>query len=118
MDHSTPADSGESPIRIGTCAWSFEDWRGVLYLDHLPSAERMPLYARHFPTVEVDSTFYHAPAPHVAQHWAEITPELFVFSPKLPREIMHERKLRDWQGPFDVFLAGIQPLRQKLGSVL
>jgi len=118
MVQNAPASNGEVPILIGTCAWSYDDWRGTFYPDHLPATERLQFYARHFPTVEVDSTFYHPPAPHVSAHWAEVTPEGFRFSPKLPREITHERKLRDWQEPFDAFLAGILPLGSKLGSVL
>ena len=118
MAENAHAVSGEIPIRMGTCAWSYDDWRGAFYPEHLPAAERLQFYARHFPTVEVDSTFYHPPAPHVAAHWAEATPESFRFSPKLPRELTHERKLRDWKEPLDAFLAGIQPLGQKLGSVL
>lgn len=118
MVQNAPAGTGDTPIHIGTCAWSYEDWRGAFYPEHLPATERLQFYARHFPTVEVDSTFYHPPAPHVAVHWAEVTPDDFRFSPKLPREITHERKLRDWQEPLDVFLAGIKPLGPKLGAVL
>jgi uncharacterized protein YecE (DUF72 family) len=59
MVQNAPASSGEVPILIGTCAWSYDDWRGVFYPDHLPASERLQFYARHFPTVEVDSTFYH-----------------------------------------------------------
>lgn len=118
MEPNAPAASGDIPIRIGTCAWSYDDWHGEFYPEHLPASERLQFYARHFPTVEVDSTFYHPPAPHVAAHWAEVTPENFYFSPKLPREITHERKLRDWQEPLAAFLAGIKPLGSKLGVVL
>jgi uncharacterized protein YecE (DUF72 family) len=118
MPQDAPVATGDIPIRIGTCAWSYDDWRGAFYPENIPSTERLQFYARHFSTVEVDSTFYHAPAPHVAAHWAEVTPESFLFSLKLPREITHERKLRDWKGPLDAFLAGIQPLHHKLGSVL
>jgi uncharacterized protein YecE (DUF72 family) len=118
MEQNAPAAPGDISIRIGTCAWSYDDWRGAFYPEHLPATERLQFYARHFATVEVDSTFYHPPAPHVAAHWAEKTPDGFIFSLKLPREITHERKLRDWQEPFEVFLSGIQPLRPKLGSVL
>ncbi|HET6407249.1 MAG TPA: DUF72 domain-containing protein [Chthoniobacteraceae bacterium] len=111
MSQSPPA------IRLGTCAWSFDDWRSVFYPDHLPSGERLKYYARHFSTVEVDSTFYHPPAPHVSAHWAEVTPLDFLFSLKLSREITHERKLREWRQPFDEFLTGLQPLRSKLATV-
>lgn len=105
-------------IKIGTCAWSFDDWRGVFYPEHLPAPEWLAHYARQFTSVEVDSTFYHAPTPHVTAHWRDVTPDGFVFSPKLPREITHERKLRDCAGPLAEFLTAIEPLRAKLGSVL
>src|SRR6516225_2938603 len=74
-------------IKIGTCAWSYEDWRGVFYPEHLPAGERLEFYARHLPAVEVDSTFYHAPTPQVAAHWAEETSADFAFACKLTREI-------------------------------
>jgi len=105
-------------IKIGTCAWSCEDWRGVFYPGHLPAANRLEFYARHLPAVEVDSTFYHAPAPQVAAHWAEVTPPDFAFSCKLSREITHERKLRDCAGPLQEFLESLRPLGTKLWCVL
>lgn len=105
-------------FKIGTCAWSFEDWRGVFYPEHLPPGERLAFYAQHFHAVEVDSTFYAAPAVKVALHWYEVTPPGFVFTCKLPREITHERRLRDCAAPLAAFLRSIQPLGEKLGCVL
>ncbi|EDY19141.1 protein of unknown function DUF72 [Chthoniobacter flavus Ellin428] len=105
-------------IKIGTCAWSYEDWRGVFYPEHLPATERLEFYARHLPAVEVDSTFYAAPAPQVAAHWAEETPPDFVFACKLTREITHERKLRDCAEPLREFVESLKPLDEKLWCVL
>ena len=105
-------------IKIGTCAWSYDDWRGGFYPEHLPPAERLAYYAQHFRAVEVDATFYHAPAPNVARHWAEATPPDFVFSCKAPREITHERRLRDCAEPLEAFLRSLDPLGEKLGCVL
>ena len=110
--------SPETPIHIGTCAWSFEDWRGVFYPEHLSHAKWLEFYARHLRAVEVDSTFYHAPTPHTAAHWHEVTPPDFRFACKLPREITHERKLRDSAGALAEFLAGLEPLGEKLACVL
>ncbi|MEO6788271.1 MAG: DUF72 domain-containing protein, partial [Chthoniobacteraceae bacterium] len=70
-------------LRIGTCAWAFEDWRGVFYPEHLPAADRLAFYSRSFSAVEVDSTFYHSPAPHVSEHWAAVTPPGFRFMCKV-----------------------------------
>ncbi len=105
-------------IKIGTCAWSFEDWRGGFYPEHLPPGDRLAFYARHFRSVEVDSTFYAAPAAKVALHWYEVTPPDFVFACKLPREITHERRLRESAEPLAAFVRSIQPLGEKLGCVL
>lgn len=112
MNEETPR------IKLGTCAWSFEDWRGAFYPEHLPQNEWLAYYARHFTSVEVDSTFYHAPSPHVAGHWLDATPDDFVFSLKMPREITHDRKLRNCEEPLAEFFAGIAPLRRKIGAVL
>lgn len=105
-------------IKIGTCAWSYDDWRGVFYPEHLPASAWLAFYAQHFTSVEVDSTFYHAPAAHVAAHWRDVTPASFVFSPKLTREITHERKLRDSDGLLAEFLTALEPLHDRLACVL
>ena len=108
----------ETPIHIATCAWSFEDWRGAFYPAHLAQARWLEFYARQLPAVEVDSTFYHIPTPHTAAHWYEITPPGFRFACKLPREITHDRKLRDASDVLAEFLAALAPLGEKLACVL
>ena len=105
-------------LHIGTCAWSHDDWRGVFYPDHLPAHDRLAFYSRSFPAVEVDSTFYHCPTPHVTEHWAAVTPPGFRFTCKMPREITHEHGLHDVAEPLAAFLRGIEPLGEKLGCLL
>ncbi len=105
-------------LHLGTCAWAHDDWRGVFYPEHLPSAERLAFYARWFGAVEVDSTFYHAPAPSVAAHWAAVTPPGFRFSCKVPREITHDRRLRECEDLLAEFVRGIEPLGEKLACLL
>jgi uncharacterized protein YecE (DUF72 family) len=114
--HQDPGPPGN--IHIATCAWSFEDWRDVFYPPHLPPAKRLEFYAHHLPAVEVDSTFYHAPSQQTAAHWHDITPRHFRFACKLPREITHERKLRESAGELAAFLRDIEPLAEKLFCVL
>jgi uncharacterized protein YecE (DUF72 family) len=114
-----PASLESDPkVRFGTCAWSFDDWRGVFYPEHLPSNERLAFYARWFNSVEIDSTFYSAPSPQVAGHWLDVTPETFLFAAKLPREITHDRKLRRCEELLHEFLGSVAPLRRKLASLL
>jgi uncharacterized protein YecE (DUF72 family) len=105
-------------IKIGTCAWSFDDWQGVFYPQHLPQNQRLDFYARHFPAVEIDFTFYHIPGEHAARHWMEQTPDDFCFTLKMPRAITHEARLRDCGPKLEFFLESLRPLRPKLGCVL
>ncbi len=46
----------------------------------LPANRWLEFYARYFPAVEIDSTFYSAPSEAVAQRWMEMTPAHFRFS--------------------------------------
>lgn len=110
--------SAQQKIRLGTCAWSFEGWRGNFYPADLPPARWLEFYSRYFPAVEVDSTFYHAPPEASVHRWAEGTPASFRFACKLPRAITHERLLRDCRTEFTEFLRALEPLGPKLQVIL
>ena len=112
------SEPSAAKIHLGTCAWSFDEWRGVFYPEHLPPAERLSFYGKWFDAVEADSTFYHVPTPAVAAHWAEVTPADFRFSCKLSREITHELRLRESDALLAAFLRGVENLGDKLGCVL
>jgi uncharacterized protein YecE (DUF72 family) len=79
----------------GTCAWSFDDWRDSFYPRGLQRNRWLEFYARHFPAVEMDSSFYHVPSGKIVAHWAEMTPPRFRFCPKVPKTLSHEKRLED-----------------------
>lgn len=110
--------NAQQKIRLGACAWSFEAWRETFYPAELPPAGWLEFYARHFPTVEIDSTFYAPPAPGSVQRWVEVTPAHFRFACKLPREITHRCRLRDCTTELTGFLRAIEPLQAKLRVIL
>lgn len=110
--------AAQRKIKIGACAWSYDDWRDVFYPPHLPQNLWLEFYARHLSAVEIDSTFYHAPGAKAVAHWMEQTPAHFTFSCKMPRQITHELRLRDCDEPLDAFLESLAPLRPRLGCVL
>lgn len=85
------------PDRVftGTCAWSFDDWRGAFYPHALPRNRWLEFYARHFPAVEMDSSFYHLPSARTVGHWSAMTSPGFRFCPKLPRTLSHEKRLEN-----------------------
>ena len=82
-------------VRLGTCAWSFDDWRDVFYPRDLPRNRWLQFYARHFPAVEMDSTFYHLPSAKTVNHWEELAGPGFRFCPKLPKTLSHDKRLDD-----------------------
>lgn len=105
-------------ILVGTCNWAdHEDF----YPDELQHGrrqrERLSFYARFFPVVEVDTTFYGVPRPNVVDGWVQRTPDDFVFNVKAYRSLTgHEREGRTPRPPTAEeerdFLAALVPLRE------
>ena len=108
----------QQKVRIGACAWTFEDWRDEFYPPDLPQSQWLEFYARYFPAVEIDSTFYGAPPEGAVLRWVETTPATFRFACKLPREITHACKLRDCSKELTAFLRAVEPLTAKLQVIL
>ncbi len=75
-------DMGE--IRVGTAGWT--DRSLIASGWYPPEAnnpeKRLRYYARQFPLVEVDATYYALPAEQTARAWAERTPDGFTFNIK------------------------------------
>jgi len=106
------------PIRIGTQGWNYDAWVGPFYPDGTKPVDFLRVYARAFETVEVDSTFYAIPAPRTLRDWADRVPDEFRFALKLPQEITHENRLRNFAPALDQFLDRARELGPKLGPVL
>jgi uncharacterized protein YecE (DUF72 family) len=87
-------------IRVGTSGWSYPSgrgtWNGIFY-PVAPGASRkkkgafdeLAFYAKHFDTVEVNSSFYGVPKPQTTKQWADRTPANFEFSLKLYQKFTH-----------------------------
>jgi uncharacterized protein YecE (DUF72 family) len=132
-------------IRIGTCSWADESLSKHWYPRGLPARERLPYYAEHFDTVEVDSTYYRLPELPMVVGWTERTPPGFVMHVKafgmltrhpvklqqLPPDLRDaadtdergrvDRPSRELRAEvFRRFLEALEPLRRdgKLGGIL
>jgi uncharacterized protein YecE (DUF72 family) len=57
--------------------------------------DELSFYARHFNTVEVNSTFYGQPRAEVCRAWADRTPEDFDFAVKLYQKFTHPKMYRE-----------------------
>ena len=136
-------------VRVGTASWTD---RTLLESGWYPPEadtpeKRLRYYARQFPLVEVDATYYALPAEQTAAAWAARTPAGFTFNVKafslftqhptrvaaLPKDLRPaaEKTGKDRVYLKDVdpavadqawqrFLAALEPLRQagKLGAIL
>jgi uncharacterized protein YecE (DUF72 family) len=115
-------------IRLGTSGYSFPDWvarrgdptpgQGLLFgipgeapptFPFYPAGvqDRLAFYARHFDTVEINSTYYGLPRPRDTAGWAARTPPGFAFWVKVPGETTHRRR-RDAAAPFREAIAPLQ----------
>ena len=74
----------EERLYLGTSGWSYADWEGTVYSPGTPPAGRLAEYAKHFATVEIDSTFYGTPGHSTVERWYEVTPQGFLFAAKFP----------------------------------
>jgi len=123
-------DADLRDIRIGTSGWNYPSgkgtWNGVFYPPSRGRAkgfDELAFYARHFNTVEVNSTFYGQPRAEVTKAWAERTPPGFEFSVKLYRKFTHPKMVAlEPATVYDLeeFKRGIDPLASagKLGALL
>ncbi len=111
-----PSDAKQ--ILVGTSGFSYEEWRGGFYPEDLPSKKFLSYYAQHFPTVEINNTFYRIPTVKLTQGWYAGVPESFFFTLKLSQKITHVKKLNNVDDEMEWFLAGSAGLREKLGTVL
>jgi len=107
--------------RLGTIGFGYDDWAGVFYPDGLKSADYLSFYARHFDTVELDTTFHAAPTPDRVAKWAAATPDDFRFCVKTPKEITHADGRLSAPGRVDAmlrFVDAVGGFGPKLGVVL
>ena len=106
-------------IRIGISGWRYEPWRGVFYPPGLAQRRELEFCGRHFPSVEINGSFYSLQRPEYYDAWYRETPPGFLFAVKGSRYITHMLRLSHIERPLANFYAsGILNLREKLGPFL
>jgi uncharacterized protein YecE (DUF72 family) len=105
-------------IRVGTSGYSYDDWVGPFYPDHLDKSDRLVYYAREFDATELNFTYYRQPNAWILERIAAKVPDGFLFTVKAFRGLTHERQ--DNAAEFQTFVDALQPLRDqgKFGCVL
>jgi len=106
-------------IYIGTCGFSYDDWRNVFYPAGLNKRDYLSFYSGKFQALELNSSFYAIPSPGLIENLKSHTPDEFKVVVKAFRGITHERD-ESSEKSLEKFLAAVAPLAGsgKLAAVL
>lgn len=83
-------------LRIGTCSWKYDSWKGLYYDEtrRYRANDYLADYATHLNSVEVDQWFWslfpgglRLPEPKTVQIYADSVPDDFVFTVKAPNAL-------------------------------
>jgi len=105
-------------IWVGTSGYSYPEWKGSFYPSDLPAAKMLSYYSSHFPTVEINNTFYRMPTEKVLLGWSAATPSNFKLTLKSPRRITHDSGLKNCEEYLSAFCQSAGSLGAKLGILL
>lgn len=105
-------------VWVGTSGWNYKHWKGVVYPADLPARRWLAHYAATFDTVEVNNSFYRLPSEATFRDWAGQVPPGFLFAVKASRYLTHMKKLKEPEGPLDLFLGRARGLGERLGPIL
>ena len=103
---------------IGVSGWQYPDFSERFYPDELKKSGQLAFYAEHFPTVEINNTFYQLPSEKSIQRWQESVPEYFIFSIKASRYITHMKNLLEPEETLPQFFERISLFGDHCGPIL
>jgi len=105
-------------IVIGTSGWQYRDWRDRFYPRELRTEDWLRFFSRHFPSVEVNNSFYRLPSAESFGRWAAQVPDGFIIAVKASRYITHVKRLKEPAEPLALLWERMQPLGDRRGPVL
>lgn len=103
-------------LRVGMPVWGEAAWIGRLYPKGSKGTETLREYARHFDTVEINSTFYAVPPRATFARWRDAVPEHFRFCPKLPQSVSRSVAGTLVTRELEAFVSGALELGDRLGQ--
>ncbi len=125
-------------IRIGTCSWKYDSWKGIIYPDK-DKFNYLEEYAKHFNTVEIDQWFWSLfeskkpvlPQESDVKDYAQSVPDDFKFTIKIPNSItLTHYYNKNKSEPikhnpyflntklFTEFLDSLNPMKKKVGALM
>ncbi|RPI63557.1 MAG: DUF72 domain-containing protein [Ignavibacteriales bacterium] len=125
-------------LRIGTCSWKYDSWKGIVYPDK-EEVNFLEEYSKHFNTVEVDQWFWSLfepkkvllPKESDVKSYSESVPDNFRFTIKIPNSItlthFYNKNKTEELKPnpfflktdlFEKFLETLKPMKKNIGVLM
>lgn len=81
-------------IKVGTCGFSFKDWKGTVYPANIKDKDMLSYYNKNlgFDLVEIDVSYYFIPSHDAVNAWVRKTDDDFQFAAKCNREMTLNEK--------------------------
>lgn len=109
----------KNQVLIGCSSFYNSFWKNIFYPRNLPSKQWFDFYCQHFNTYEFNGSFYKFPTIRIFENWYNKTPESFLFSVKVPKEITHIKKLEDCENIINDFYNVCRlGMKEKLAAIL
>ena len=108
-------------LYIGTSGWHYDDWTNLFYPPDVTGYHELTFHAKHFNTVENNSSFYRIAGESTYKTWHRMTPDSYKFSMKLNKVITHTHRLAitdEVVEKTNYILDTTQVLAEKLGAIL
>ncbi len=121
-------------IKIGTCSWKYDSWKGLVYSDNV-GKDFLAEYAQRYGLVEVDQWFWSLfgdkvvmPKPETVKEYVAAVPKDFRFSIKVPNAITLTHQYGN--GPLEInpffllnelmddFLELLRPMSKQINSLI
>ena len=84
-------------IRVAAPVWGTPEWKGSWYPKKAKPSDFLYHYSRQFDSIELNVTHYQIPPAERVLKWKEMTPQGFLFCPKIYKGISHHKQLVDCQ---------------------
>lgn len=125
-------------IRIGTCSWKYESWRGLIYSES-SSSDYLKEYSLKYNTVEIDQWFWSLfepakvvlPKKEIVESYKKSVSKDFLFTIKVPNAVtlthFYRKNKNEELIPnpfflsadlFNKFLESIEPLNKNIGLLI
>ncbi|CAN5134781.1 hypothetical protein BH23BAC2_BH23BAC2_06980 [soil metagenome] len=101
---SVGKNPGIGDIRVGCAKWNRRDLKNFYPRG---TKEELEYYASQFNSIEFNATFYRMFPEEQFITWQQKTPGNFLFFPKIPRIISHNKRLKDCERQVDDFAASV-----------